>query len=378
MAKKTRQISQKENSKILNTLNDTQVDYPKDKTIVNLFEEQVKKSPEAKAIKFKDKEFTFKELNEKANQLAHYLLDTYHIKPDDLLGIELDRSEWMVIGIFAIIKTGGAYVPIDPHYPEQRKAFIKRDASLKVILDDAELVNFNKAQNENAYLTTNPKVQLTPSNLIYVIYTSGSTGNPKGCMLEHRGLVNRLTWMQKSYSLSEKDCVLQKTTFTFDVSVWELIWWSLNGASVSILEPGAESQPDKIISTIAETGVTILHFVPSMLSVFLEYLERNKKELQRFKSLRQVYASGEALQANQVKKFRELLPEVKLMNLYGPTEASIDVSYYLCNNQEEVNIPIGKPIDNTELHLLDTGTQHLVSFGSIGEIYIGGAGLARG
>jgi acyl-coenzyme A synthetase/AMP-(fatty) acid ligase/acyl carrier protein len=196
-------------------------------------------------------------------------------------------------------------------------------------------------------------------------------------MLEHVGLVNRLAWMQKSYSLTDQDCILQKTTFTFDVSVWELIWWSIQGASVSMLEVGGEKQPDKIVSTIAEMGVTVMHFVPSMLSVFLEYLATSTESIEKLRSLRQVYTSGEALQPEQVKRFKELLPEVKLMNLYGPTEASIDVSYYACESANEENIPIGKSIDNTQLYVLDSH-HTLIPFGSIGEICIGGVGLARG
>ena len=370
-------ITQQEKTYLLETLNATKVAYPKDKTIVDLFEEQVNKTPDALAIKFKDTELTYRELNEKSNQLANYLITNYDIEPDDLVGIELERSEWMVIGILAIIKSGGAYVPIDPEYPEQRKAFIQEDSDLNLTINEEELNKFREENKDQVYSTINPTTNLRPNNLIYVIYTSGSTGNPKGCMLEHGGLVNRLAWMQTSYALTEKDCILQKTTFTFDVSVWELIWWSLQGASVSILETGGEKQPEKIVSTIEETNVTVMHFVPSMLGVFLEYLNTSVESISKLQSLNQVYTSGEALQPEQLKRFKELLPDVKLMNLYGPTEASIDVSYYACDAIEEQTVPIGKPIDNTSLHVLDS-TYSLVPYGSIGEICIGGVGLARG
>ena len=315
---------------LLETLNSTKSDFSRDKSIVDLFEDQVVKNPNALALIFKDTKLTYSELNIKSNELSHYLINNYDIQPDDLVGIELERSEWMVIGIMAIIKSGGAYVPIDPDYPEVRKSFIKSDANLKVILNHNELEKFKTDFAINNYLNTNPNSRITPSNLAYVIYTSGSTGNPKGCMLEHRGLVNRLEWMQKTYPLTENDTILQKTTFTFDVSVWELFWWSLNGASVSLIEPEGEKIPEKIISEIENSQVTVMHFVPSMLSVFLEYLTQSDDELQRLSSLRQVYTSGEALQVEQVRLFKKLLPEVKLMNLYGPTEASIDVSYYSC------------------------------------------------
>jgi acyl-CoA synthetase (AMP-forming)/AMP-acid ligase II len=184
--------------------------------------------------------------------------------------------------------------------------------------------------------------------------------------------------MQKSYSLNESDCILQKTAFTFDVSVWELIWWSLQGASVSLLQPGEEKNPERIISSIAENGITVIHFVPSMFAVFLEYLESSEAEIYKLKKIRQVYTSGEMLLPEQVKQFKKLLPNINLVNLYGPTEASIDVSYFLCENENPQLIPIGKPIDNTELLVLNPHTQRLVPFGSVGEICIGGVGLARG
>ncbi|SMD41574.1 Phosphopantetheine attachment site [Aquiflexum balticum DSM 16537] len=370
-------IPEEEKTLLLETLNATEAKYPHDKTIVDLFEEQVDKTPEAVALLFREKKLSYKELNEWSNQFAHYLIERYNIQPDDLVGIELQRSEWMVIGILAIIKSGGAYVPIDPEYPEQRKEFIKEDAKLKVLIDQVELEGIKKTLNQGKYPKTNPKIRISPENLMYVIYTSGSTGKPKGCMLEHRGLVNRLAWMQKSYPLTEKDCILQKTTFTFDVSVWELIWWSLQGASVSMLEPGGEKQPEKIVATIEASQVTVIHFVPSMLEVFLEYLGSSTEDILKLRSLKQVYTSGEALKTEQVRRFKELLPNVSLMNLYGPTEASIDVSYYACDTAVEQSIPIGKPIDNTALYVLSS-THQLVPFGTVGEICIGGVGLARG
>ena len=370
-------IPTEERTFLLESLNATETEYPHDKTIVDLFQEQVNKTPDAVALMFKEKRLSYKELNEWSNQFAHYLIARYKIQPDDLVGIELERSEWMVISILAIIKSGGAYVPIDPEYPEQRKEFIKEDAKLKIVINQIELEGFIKAIKEGNYPNTNPTTQISPENLMYVIYTSGSTGKPKGCMLEHRGLVNRLAWMQKSYALTEKDCILQKTTFTFDVSVWELIWWSLQGACVSMLEPGGEKQPEKIVSAIEASHITVLHFVPSMLEVFLEYLRDSKENILKLSSLKQVYTSGEALKAEHVKRFKELLPDVSLMNLYGPTEASIDVSYYACDTAMEQSVPIGKPIDNTALYVLNP-THHLVPYGTVGEICIGGIGLARG
>ena len=370
--------SKDEREFLLKTLNQTSVAFSSDKTLVDLFNVKVAEVPNALAVRFGDVELSYNELNERSNQFAHYLQEYYQIQVDDLVGIELERSELMVVVIFGILKSGAAYVPIDPKYPASRKKFIISDAKLRIVVDIHELEVFAKQNSKKPFPISNPISSLTPSNLVYVIYTSGSTGNPKGCMLEHRGLVNRLEWMQKSYCLTSEDRILQKTTYTFDVSVWELTWWAISGASVCMLDPGGEKLPEKIIAEIERSKVSVMHFVPSMLTVFTEYLFQNIFELERLSSLKQIYASGEALQVEQVKKFKKLLPDVKLMNLYGPTEASIDVSFYPCENVLDYSIPIGKPIDNTKLFIINSETQELVPFGSIGEICIGGIGLARG
>jgi len=371
-------LSKSEKTFLLDTLNSTQASYPENKTILDLFEAQVERTPGAIAVKYKNIELSYQLLNEYSNQFAHYLIDCYQIQADELVGIELDRSEWMIIVILGIMKAGGAYVPIDPAYPEERKNFIRDDAQLKVIVNDNELNKYREVKSKKEYSNSNLNVNLTSENLIYVIYTSGSTGNPKGCMLEHRGLVNRLNWMQKTYPLNVGDCIIQKTTFTFDVSVWELVWWSLQGACVTLLEPGEEKNPEKILDMVLDKSVTVIHFVPSMLTVFLEYLESSKNSVNKLKNLRQVYTSGEMLLPEHVKQFKKLLPTTRLMNLYGPTEASIDVSYFSCDEKCCQLIPIGKPIDNTELIILNSETLKLVPFGSVGEICIGGIGLARG
>lgn len=227
-----------------------------------------------------------------------------------------------------------------------------------------------------------------PSDLAYVIYTSGSTGKPKGTMIEHHSLINRLNWMQKKYPIGENDTILQKTPYTFDVSVWELIWWSLVGAKLCHLTPGAEKDPAAIVEAIEKYGITTMHFVPSMLSVFLEYIE--EKEItdgatgtatDTLKSLRQVFASGEALNPKQVEKFNRLLNKkygTTLTNLYGPTEAAIDVSYFDCSAGADLDtIPIGRPIDNIKLYILDKQNR-LLPVGVPGELHIAGDGLARG
>jgi len=198
-------------------------------------------------------------------------------------------------------------------------------------------------------------------------------------MIEHHSLVNRLEWMQKKYSIDSNDTILQKTTFTFDVSVWEMFWWAMQGAKVCFLEPGDEKDPSKIIRAIEKNGITVMHFVPSMLTAFLEYL-KDSGEAGRISCLRQVFASGEALTPTQVGLFKSLLKDngTKLANLYGPTEATIDVSYFDCVTEDSLDsIPIGKPIDNIQLYVMDKKMQ-LQPIGVPGELCIAGVGLARG
>ena len=369
-------LTEEEKHKLLVEFNDTKVDYAMDKTIVELFEEQVERSSENVAIVFEDIELTYSELNEAANQLGNYLRHNYNIQPDDLIAIKLERSEKMIIAIFGILKSGGAYVPIDLNYPQERIDYIEKDTSAKVTIDDAFFENF---ENQKAnYIKENLAIISKPNNIVYVIYTSGTTGQPKGVMIENSGLVNRLTWMQKAYPLSKADTLIQKTTYSFDVSVWELLWWSLNGAKLSIPKSGSEKDPAELIENIYKNKVTVMHFVPSMLSVFLEFIKENASQKAYLKTLKQVFVSGEALILHQRKLFYNELPHISLMNLYGPTEASIDVSHYNCGEQHNISsIPIGKPIDNTSLYILDEKFD-LIPIGVVGKLYISGTGLSRG
>ncbi|MCP4146699.1 MAG: amino acid adenylation domain-containing protein, partial [bacterium] len=219
------------------------------------------------------------------------------------------------------------------------------------------------------------------STLAYVIYTSGSTGKPKGTLIEHWSVVNRINWMQKRYPIAPGDVILQKTPTTFDVSVWELFWWSWYGARLSLLAPGGEKEPAVIIDTIDRTGVSTMHFVPSMLGSFLGYLEDiTETDNSSLTTLRRVFASGEALTGKQVQKFYQHMNRnsgTRLSNLYGPTEATVDVSYYDCQPDHQAGVPIGKPIDNTSLHILDKA-KGLLPVGVPGELHIAGDGLSRG
>ncbi len=381
-------MTKQEKSQILNEFNSTAADYSKDKVIYQLFEEQAQKNANSVAVIFEDKQLTYKELNEKTNQLARFLREK-GVDQGSIVGIMLERSLEMIIGIMAIEKAMGAYLPIDPHYPIDRINYILEDSGTTLLLTNKKFDSIEtEKQIEKIYLEDESLYKGDCSNLLYkadsdsiayVIYTSGSTGKPKGTMIEHHSLINRLEWMQKKYSIDENDTILQKTTFTFDVSVWEMFWWSIQGAKVCFLEPGAEKDPGMIVRAIEKNNVTVMHFVPSMLTSFLEHL-KDTGEAERISCLRQVFASGEALTPTQVGLFNSLLKTngTKLANLYGPTEATIDVSYFDCIEEDCVNsVPIGKPIDNIQLYVMDKKMQ-LQPIGVPGELCIAGVGLAKG
>ncbi|WP_028229721.1 amino acid adenylation domain-containing protein, partial [Paraburkholderia ferrariae] len=216
-----------------------------------------------------------------------------------------------------------------------------------------------------------PQVRVQGENLAYVIYTSGSTGRPKGAANRHSALSNRLAWMQSAYALAETDVVLQKTPFSFDVSVWEFFWPLMTGARLAVAEPGAHRDPQRLVELIREHSVTTLHFVPPMLQAFVAH-----EEAKNCTTLKRIVCSGEALPADLANRTLEQLPGAGLYNLYGPTEAAIDVTHWTCRTGDEV-VPIGRPIGNVSTHVLDA-QMNLVPQGVAGELYLGGAGLARG
>ncbi|MBW4649608.1 MAG: amino acid adenylation domain-containing protein [Kastovskya adunca ATA6-11-RM4] len=372
--------------------NQTQADYPTDRRIHQLFEAQVERTPDAVAVVFEDQQLTYRELNQRANQLAHYLRGL-GVKPDVLVGICVERSLEMVVGLLAILKADGAYVPLDPGYPQERLAFMLSDSQVPVLLTQARLLETLPAHPAKvicldtdwdaispsgiASLTAqqsqeNPISRVTANHLAYVIYTSGSTGKPKGAMNTHQGICNRLLWMQDAYLLTETDRVLQKTPFSFDVSVWEFFWPLLNGARLVVAQPGGHQDSAYLVKLIATQQITTLHFVPSMLQIFLE-----EQGLEACTSLNRVICSGEALPKELQQRFFARL-DAELHNLYGPTEAAIDVTFWKCDRQSNLPIvPIGRAIANTQIYLLDCKGQ-LVPIGVPGELHIGGKGLARG
>jgi amino acid adenylation domain-containing protein len=381
-------LTEGEREQILVKWNQTGVEYGRERCIHELFEEQVKKTPEAPALIFGNQELTYRDLNHRANQLAHYLRDL-GITADSLIGICMDRSVEMVIGLLAILKAGGAYVPLDPNYPAERLTYMVRDSQVEVLLTQAALMEgsllkilpanrlkticIDREQNKiNQYSSTNPGVWIAPENLAYMIYTSGSTGAAKGAMNHHGAIRNRLLWMQEAYCLKADDRVLQKTPFSFDVSVWEFFWPLMVGAVLVVARPEGHRDPNYLVDTIARHRITTIHFVPSMLEIFLQ-----QPEAGRCPSLRRVICSGEALSPELSKKFFSQC-HAELHNLYGPTEAAVDVTFWECRRgQMERSIPIGWPIANIQMHVLDDDLRP-VPVGVVGEIHIAGEGLGRG
>ncbi|HEX6292585.1 MAG TPA: amino acid adenylation domain-containing protein [Herpetosiphonaceae bacterium] len=375
--------------------NATTTEYPPAASLHSLIEAQVARTPDAVAVQFEDAALTYRELNQRANQLAHHL-QVLGVggcpQGETLVGICVERSLDLVVGLLGILKAGGAYVPLDPEYPNDRLAFMLADSRVSVLLTQADLVaSLHHVQGAPgtrhaahvlcldadwsaiaAAPTTNPALALDAASAAYMIYTSGSTGRPKGAINSHRAIINRLQWMQAAYGLTAADAVLQKTPFSFDVSVWEFFWPLLTGARLVLAQPGGHRDAAYLVRLIQEQRITTLHFVPSMLQVFLE-----EPGLEACTSLRQVICSGEALPFEFQERFFARL-NARLHNLYGPTEAAIDVTAWECRRDDDRRIvPIGRPIANTQIHLLDR-YGNPVPVGVPGELHIGGVQLARG
>ncbi|MHA7433657.1 non-ribosomal peptide synthetase, partial [Burkholderia pseudomallei] len=386
-------LDEAERKQVVYEWNATERDYPIEQCIHQLFEAQVDRKPEAIALTFDGQRLGYAELNARANRLAHYLQER-GVGPDRLVALCAERGIEMVVGLLAILKAGGAYVPLDPSHPPERLRRMLDDTNpVAVLVDDIgadALASF-----ESHVAARSPRVHLSrdiaqwracsPANpstpreraarrLAYVIYTSGSSGEPKGVMNEHRGVVNRLWWMQQTYALDERDAVLQKTPFSFDVSVWEFFWPLMSGARLVIAKPEGHKDPAYLSELIDRERVTTLHFVPSMLQAFLE----DEGAARGCGSVKRVMCSGEALPPSLVKRFYRCLPDARLHNLYGPTEAAVDVTAWACDAEEGgASVPIGWPIANTRIYVLD-GHGQPVPRGVAGELYIGGVQVARG
>ncbi|WP_143693226.1 non-ribosomal peptide synthetase, partial [Vibrio mangrovi] len=376
-----------EYQQVVHRFNQTEIPFPERECIHALIEGQVARNPDATAVVFEDQSLSYAELNRQANRLAHWLM-SQGVRPDSRVAVCLERSCELVVSLLAILKAGGAYVPLDPGYPTERLEYMLSDSEPVVLITTGTLLESlgqtpaatrlvdlsSLVQPWTDCPDTNPNIpELTNRHLAYIIYTSGSTGLPKGVMNEHRGVVNRLYWMKEDYGFGPGDVVLQKTPFSFDVSVWEFFCPLWSGATLLMAKPEGHKDPDYLKDLITSQGVTILHFVPPMLQSFLEVVHAGDCN-----SLRLVFCSGEALPAEAIRKSYARLPHIELHNLYGPTEAAVDVTAWHCpRTLAGDRVSIGRPVANTRMYVLD-GEGRPVAVGVEGELYIGGVQVARG
>lgn len=309
---------------------------------------------------FAGRSWTYRQLDERANRIAHRLTGL-GVRPGGLVAVCAERSLDLVAALLGVLKTGAAYVPLDPGYPADRLAFMLADSGAPVVLTQQDLAE--RLATGGAVIlpldldavwdglpATPPEARGEPGTAAYMIYTSGSTGRPKGVPNSHRGIVNRLDWMQKRFRLTDADVVLQKTPAGFDVSVWEFFWPLLTGARLVLAEPGGHRDPAYLRDLINAERVTVLHFVPSMLGAFLA-----EEGVETCTSPRVIVCSGEELPVDLAERCLRTLP-AELHNLYGPTEAAIDVSAWQCTLPAlagRARVPIGSPIQNITLHVLD-------------------------
>ncbi|WP_202638622.1 non-ribosomal peptide synthetase [Bailinhaonella thermotolerans] len=388
--------------------------YPDRATLGELVDEQVRRTPDAIAVEFEGERVTYAGLAARANRIAHRLREL-GAGPGTRVAVCAERSADLVAALLGVVKAGAAYVPLDPDYPPDRLAFMLADSGATVLLTgpgappaiarpgegaepgsasgagpgaeggtagaapygagergDRPVAVVSLEDDLGAYPATAPPVTATPEHPAYVIYTSGSTGRPKGVANSHRGIVNRLDWMQRAYRLTGDDAVVQKTPAGFDVSVWEFFWPLITGARLAVARPGGHRDAAYLRDLVTGRGVTTMHFVPSMLAAFLA--EEGVEACAA--TLRRVVCSGEELPAHVVARFFERLPGVELHNLYGPTEAAVDVTAWRCSPGESP-VPIGRPIQNTDVHVLDPLLRP-VPLGVPGELHIGGVQVARG
>jgi amino acid adenylation domain-containing protein len=376
-------LSEAQRHQLVAEWNDTAAPAPRDACLHTLFEAQVDRTPEAVAVECEGASLTYRELDLRANRLARRLR-SLGVGLEARVALCVERSPEMVLGMLAALKAGAAYVPLDPDYPPARLAWLLGDAGVSVLLTSERLsrelpqvapavvLDGGKAASPGAGDERLPAVAFAGS-LAYLIYTSGSSGRPKGVMVHHGGVVNRLLWAQRAYPVTARDRILQKASFSFDFSVWECFAPLAAGARLVLARPGGHRDVAYLVQTIRERQITLVHFIPSLLQHFAA-----AEGIERCASLRYVFSGGEALPLELARQVRGRLP-APLRNQYGPTEISIDTTDWVCGEGDSRLgfVPLGRPLANTALHVLDPGGQP-VPPGVPGELCVGGAGVARG
>jgi amino acid adenylation domain-containing protein len=379
-----RSLTESERRQILYDWNDTRAEYPA-LCAHQLFEQQVEQYPDAVAVVFNEQRLSYSELNQRANQIAHYL-QGLGVGPDRLVGVCLQRSPDMVAALLGVWKAGGAYVPLDPTYPQERLSFMVSDAAVQVLLTDKRCERlFSPAHSRTVCLDSdwpliagesesNPDSGATPSNLAYVMYTSGSTGTPKGAMILQSGLVNYLTWAIKTYGVKPGGSVPVHSSISFDLTVTSLYTPLLAGGRVELLAEDAAAQ-SLLTALERQKGRSLVKITPAHLELLSQQLASDEVA-----NMTNVFViGGENLLAEKLRLWREFAPATRLINEYGPTETVVGCCVYevQADDPGSGSVPIGRPIDNTQLYVLDPDLRP-VPQGETGELYIGGAGVARG
>ena len=380
-------VSAQERDQILVEWNSTAAEYPRDLCIHRAFELQADRTPDSIALMFQGKGLTYRELNANANRLAHYLTKK-GVRPGNLIGVSLDRSPEMVVALLGVLKTGAAYVPLDPSYPVERLAFMIRDAAVSCVVSDSgiknklpsDVIDFVALDTDreliNGESASNPGLSLSSHQPAYVLYTSGSSGNPKGVEGTHRGAMNRFAWMWQAYPFRAGDVCCQKTNLGFVDSVWEIFGPLLAGVPNVIIPQEAVHDPEELLLTLAQDRVTRIVLVPSLLRTVLDYAPNLQA---RVPELKLWSCSGELLSVDLANRFLAAFPEATLLNIYGSSEVAADVTCHLVSEQDQRvgSVAIGKPISNTQVYLLDEYLNP-VPIGIRGQILVGGDGLALG
>lgn len=382
-------LSAEEKQKLLCDFNNTKHSYAvaENSTLYSLFEKTASYNKDKICIKTAERNLTFGELLNISESLDTKLRKITG-KKKSVIAVIAERSVEMYCAIYGIIRGGNAYLPIDPNYPQERIDRILSDSKAAAVAvqgkftklaGNVPVVDMTDFISDCHKESDSEKCAAEPDDTAYVIYTSGSTGNPKGAMVSHSSAVNRILWMHDKYPLGDGDVILQKTPYTFDVSVWELFWWGVCGGSLAASKPDEHFLPAKILDEVKSNKVTHLHFVPSVFEIFLSYLESHTEEQSKFNTVKYVFVSGEALTANLVERFYKLYSydKVTLHNLYGPTECAVDVTYYDCRPEDVDPVPIGKPIYNTQMYVVDKSMK-AVPIGVTGELCIAGVNVGKG